>query len=300
MNMDTALLRSFVVLAEELHFARAAERLYIEQPALSQRIRRLERRVGAELFVRDTRNVRLTSAGAAFLDDVSDVLKRLDDAVARVREIESGSRGALRLAYTLSVGYEALPALLADADEEMPGLEIEALEMWEKDVLVALSRRTSDVGLVRYDPDDPELVSVLVRREPLILAVPHGHHLADRSEIRLRDLSAERFVITPSSLAPGYQGLIEHVFTTAGFAPRAVDNPVPGSRVMSVLKRNTAVALLPASAQLVHPVGVAAFVPIQEDFASLPLRLIHRKDAVPAVRAFVDRVQRVARDRHWV
>jgi DNA-binding transcriptional LysR family regulator len=300
MNIDTALLRSFVVLAEELHFARAAERLYIEQPALSQRIRRLERRVGAELFIRDTRNVRLTPAGAGFLNDVTDVLKRLDDAVTRAREVESGNRGALRLAYTLSVGYEALPILLADVDEELPGLEVEALEMWEKDVLIAMSRRTSDVGLVRYDPDDPELVSVLVRREPLILAVPHGHHLADRSRVRLAELSGERFVITPSSLAPGYQGLIEQVFAAAGFVPRAVANPVPGSRVMSVLKRNAAVALLPASAQLVHPVGVAAFIPIEEDFAALPVRLLHRADAGAAVRAFVDRVQRIARDRHWV
>lgn len=114
MNLDTALLRSFVLLAKELHFARAAERLYIEQPTLSQRIKRLEQRVGASLFVRDTRHVRLTPAGAEFLADISDVLDRLDDAVVRAREVEAGSRGTVRVAYTLSVGYETLPVLLRD------------------------------------------------------------------------------------------------------------------------------------------------------------------------------------------
>lgn len=300
MNIDTALLRSFVVLADELHFARAAERLYIEQPALSQRIRRLERRVGAELFVRDTRNVRLTPAGAEFLSDVTEVLRRLDEAVSRARAIGSGSSGTLRLAYTLSVGYETLPILLSDVDDELPDLAVEALEMWEKDLLAAVSQRTSDVGLVRYDPDEPEIVSTLVRSEPLVVAVPHGHHLADRTGVRLAELADERFVITPSNLAPGYQRLIEQVFARAGFTPKAVANPVPGSRVMSVLKRNAAVALLPASAQLVHPVGVAAFVPIEEEFAALPVWLIHRRDAGSAVRAFVAHVRRIAGDRGWL
>lgn len=300
MNIDTALLRSFVVLADELHFARAAERLYIEQPALSQRIRRLERRIGATLFERDTRNVRLTPAGVEFLSDVTEVLRRLDEAVSRARAIGSGGSGTMRLAYTLSVGYETLPALLSGLDDELPGLAVEALEMWEKDLLTAVARRTSDVGLLRYDPEEPELESVLVRSEPLVLAVPHGHHLADRGGVRLAELAGEKFVITPSSLAPGYQGLIEAVFAKAGFTPRGVANPVPGSRVMSVLQRNAAVALLPASVQLVNPVGVAAFVPIEEEYAALPVRLVHRRDAGATVRAFAAHVRRTAAAHAWL
>lgn len=300
MNIDTALLRSFVVLADELHFARAAERLYIEQPALSQRIRRLERRIGASLFERDTRNVRLTPAGVEFLTDVTEVLRRFDEAVSRARDIGAGGAGTLRLAYTLSVGYETLPKLLTGLDEDLPGLAVEALEMWEKDLLTAISRRTSDVGLVRYDPAEPELESLLVRREPLVLAVPHGHPLAGRDGVRLAELSAERFVITPSSLAPGYQRLIERVFERAGFTPEGVANPVPGSRVMSVLQRNAAVAVLPASVQLVNPVGVAAFVPIEEEYAALPVRLVHRRDAGATVRAFAAHVRRMARAHAWL
>lgn len=300
MNLDMALLRSFQVLAEELHFARAAERLYIEQPALSQRIKRLERLVHAELFVRDTRNVRLTPAGSTFLADVSEVLDRLDAGILRAREVEAGSRGTVRLAYTLSVGYEALPMLLDALHERLPDLSFEALEMWEKDVVDRVKRRTADIGLVRFDPDDRELVSVLVRREPLVLAVPQGHHLADRGSVHLGELSAERFVLTPSALAPGYQGLLNKVFAAAGFTPEAVANPLPGSRVMADLQRNGAVALLPASARQVHPEGLAAFVPIEDDFARLPLRLVHRESADASVRVFVDFVQQQAREWSWL
>lgn len=300
MNLDTALLRSFVLLADELHFARAAERLYIEQPALSQRIKRLERRVGAELFVRDTRNVRLTPAGVGFLADITDVLDRLDGAVVRAREVEAGSRGTVRVAYTLSVGYETLPALLGIVQERLPDLSFEAIEMWEKDVLDAVRRRTWDIGLVRYNPDDPELVSVLIRNESLILAVPSGHDLAGRTSVRMAELSGERFVITPSNLAPGYQGLIEKVFATAGFSPNTVHNPVPGSRVMAVLRREQSVALLPASAKQVHPEGVGAFIPITDDFAKLPVRMLHRENPGPAVRLLVETVQQAAREQQWL
>lgn len=299
MNIDFALLRSFVVLAEELHFARAAERLYIEQPALSQRTRRLERRIAVQLFDRDTRNVRLTPAGEEFLKDIRDVLERFDSAVARAQETASGDRGTIRVAYTFSVGYETLPVLLAGLDADS-GLQAEALELWEKDVLDGVRRRRQDVGLVRYDPDDPELASVLIRRERLVLAVPHGHRLAGLTAVSLSELSAEPFVIIPRSVAPGYHAVIEKIFARAGFEPKTVANAVPGSRVMADLPRNNAVALLPTSAQRVHPEGVAAFLRIDDDFATLPVRLIYREDASAAVRAFADRTQKLARAHDWL
>ncbi|MBB4689272.1 LysR substrate-binding domain-containing protein [Amycolatopsis jiangsuensis] len=299
MNIDFALLRSFVVLAEELHFARAAERLYIEQPALSQRLRRLERRIEVQLFDRDTRNVRLTPAGVEFLEDIRDVLDRFDGAVARAQETASGERGSFRVAYTFSVGYETLPVLLAGLDVDS-GLQAEALELWEYDVLDAVRRRRQDVGLVRYDPADRQLVSVLIRRERLVIAVPHGHRLANAETVSLSRLSGEQFVIIPRTVAPGYHEVIEQVFARAGFAPRTVTNAVPGSRVMADLPRNNAVALLPASVQRVHPDGVAAFLTVEEEFAHLPVRLIHRADASVAVRAFADRAQQIARTQGWL
>jgi DNA-binding transcriptional LysR family regulator len=299
MNIDFALLRSFVVLAEELHFARAAERLYIEQPALSQRIRRLERRIEVQLFDRDTRNVRLTPAGVEFFKDIRDVLERFDATVARAQETASGDRGTIRVAYTFSVGYETLPVLLTSLDTDS-GLQAEALELWENDVLDAVRRRRQDVGLVRYDPVDPELASVLIRRERLVLAVPHGHRLATTTDVSLAELSDEQFVIIPRTVAPGYHAVIEQVFAKAGFAPKTVANAVPGSRVMADLQRNNAVALLPSSAQRVHPEGVAAFLRITEGFANLPVRLVHREDSNTAVRSFTDRTQQIARERGWL
>lgn len=299
MDVDVAVLRSFVVLAEERHFARAAARLHIEQPALSQRIKRLERRTGVQLFVRDTRNVRLSAAGEDFAVQVAEILDRLDTAVARARETADGARGALGIAYTLSVGYEAVPVLLGHVEETLPHLVFEAVEAWERDVLDGVRRRQWDVGLVRFEPDDDELVSVLLRRERLAVAVGETHWLAGREQVGLADLGDEHFVMTPSSLAPGYQSLIEELLADAGVAPRTVPNAAPGNRMMALRRQKDAIALLPASARLAHPPGVC-FVPVSDDAAVLPVRLVHRGDASAAVQLLADTVQREARRLGWL
>ncbi|MEQ3551052.1 LysR substrate-binding domain-containing protein [Pseudonocardia nematodicida] len=298
MDVDVAVLRSFVVLADEKHFARAAVRLHIEQPALSQRIKRLERRTGVQLFVRDTRNVHLTEAGLEFAAAVTDVLERLDAAVDRARETAAGARGALRIAYTLSVGYEALPELLGRVEQALPRLGFEAVEAWETDVLDGVRNRRHDAGFVRYDAADAELVSVLLRREPLVVAMPETHPLAGRHAVHLTDLRDERFVMTPSSLAPGFRALLDGVFAEAGFVPETVPNTAPGNRMMALRRQQNAVALLPASARLLHPPGIAA-VPVLDEFAALPVHLVHRADAGAAVQLLADTVLREARRRRW-
>ncbi|WP_060573100.1 MULTISPECIES: LysR family transcriptional regulator [unclassified Pseudonocardia] len=299
MDVDVAVLRSFVVLAEEKHFARAAARLHIEQPALSQRIKRLERRTGVQLFVRDTRNVRLSAAGEEFAVEVADVLRRLDSAVARARETADGARGALEIAYTLSVGYEAVPVLLGHVEEALPHLAFEAVEAWERDVLDGLRRRRWDIGLVRFDPADDELVSILLRRERLVVAVEETHELATRGLVHLADLRDERFVMTPTSLAPGYQALIDAVLADAGVVPQTVRNTAPGNRMMALRRQKNAIALLPASARLAHPPGVG-FVPVADEAAVLPVRLVHRADASAGVHLLADTVQREARRLGWL
>lgn len=299
MDVDVAVLRSFVVLAEERHFARAAARLHIEQPALSQRIKRLERRIGVQLFVRDTRNVDLSPAGEDFAAQVADILDRLDTAVSRARETADGARGALEIAYTLSVGYEAMPVLLGHVEETLPHLAFEAVEAWERDVLDGLRRRAWDAGLVRFDPDDDELVSVLLRRERLAIAVRDTHALAGRTQVRLADLRDERFVMTPTSLAPGYQSLIEGVLADAGVVPQTVRNTAPGNRMMALRRQKNAIALLPASAELAHPPGVS-FVSVADEAAVLPVRLVHRADASAGVQLLADTVQREARRLGWL
>ncbi|MBK1783632.1 LysR substrate-binding domain-containing protein [Prauserella cavernicola] len=299
MDVDVAVLRSFVVLADELHFARAAARLHIEQPALSQRIKRLERRMGVQLFVRDSRNVRLTPAGQEFAVEVGDVLRRLDAAVGRAVRTADGTSGTIRLAYTLSVGYETLPVLLGQVERTLPDVTVEAVELWESDVLSGVLRRDWDCGLVRYHPDHPDVTSLLLRHESLVVAMPETHPLAGRTEAKLVELRDERFVTTPVSLAPGYQALLDDVFDAAGFEPNTVRNTVPGNRIMALQRQKNAVALLPASAGLTHPSGIA-FVPVVDEFAHLPVRLVHRLDARPSVVLFAETLQRAAREQGWL
>ncbi|MBZ6226335.1 LysR substrate-binding domain-containing protein [Streptomyces olivaceus] len=293
------MLRSFAVLAEELHFARAAERLHIEQPALSQRIKRLERRMGVQLLVRDTRNVRLSPAGEGFAADTRRMLRLFDEAVEHARETAAGERGTALISYTLSVGYETLPVLLEHIEQTLPHLTFQAVEAWETDVLDAVRQRHSDIGLVRCDPQDDDLVSLLLRRERLVIAMPETHQLARRDVVHLSQVRGERFVTTPSVLAPGYQARVDGIFAEAGFQPQTVRNTVPGSRLMAVQRQTNSVALLARSAQLSRPPGIA-FVPVADDFAMLEVRLVHHADAPAGICLLADVIQREAHRQGWL
>ena len=287
-----------MVLSQELHFAKAAARLHIEQPALSQRIKRLERKMGVQLLVRDTRNVRLSPAGQDFAVTVIELLDRLDSAVNRARETAAGARGVLRISYTISSGYETVPVLIEHLGQVLPHIELEAVEGWETDIVDSVRRGHADAGIIRYDPVDDELVSSLLRRERLVVAMADTHPLASYDEITMAQVRKEQFVMTPTSLAPGYQGLIDDIFTQAGYVPGTVRNAVPGNRLMAVQRQTGAIALLPASARLSRTPGIA-FVPVTDEFATLPVRLVHRVDASAAVLLIADTVQHEARRRNW-
>ncbi|MFJ7238839.1 LysR substrate-binding domain-containing protein [Streptomyces olivaceus] len=299
MDIDLAVLRSFVVLAEELHFARAAERLHIEQPTLSQRVKRLERRMGVQLLVRDTRNVRLSPAGGDFAAHTVRMLQLFDEAVEQARETASGERGTAQISYTLSTGYESLPVLLEHIDQALPHLTFQAVEAWETDVLDAVRQRHSDVGLVRCDPADEDLVSLLLRRERCVIAVREDHELAQRDAVHLTEVRGERFVTTPPALAPGYQAMVDGIFAQAGFRPETVRNTVPGSRLMAVQRQTNSVALLAQSARLSRPPGIA-FVPVADGFAVFEVRLVHRADAPAGICLLADVIQREAHRQGWL
>lgn len=208
--MDLREVEAFVAVADELHFGRAAARLHVSQPALSQQIQRLERDVGTVLLHRTSREVALTPAGALFLERCRALLGDVADAVASTRAVADGTRGRVRVGYVGSTLYGALPAAVARLRMAHPRLELELVERKTAPQLELLGTGAQDVGIVHRPPDPP--VGLLlhdVEQEPVRLAVPAGHPLADGGgPVAWPALAGVPVVLFPRALEPHTHDLI--------------------------------------------------------------------------------------------
>jgi DNA-binding transcriptional LysR family regulator len=198
MDLHLRDLRYFVAAAEELHFTRAAERLHVSQPALSRQIRLLERRLRCDLFVREARVVRLTTAGDVLLAHARDVLDRWDVGMAAVNEAAGEARRALVVGIQTSVGRDLQRQTLAGFTERQPEWRLSLrLCSWD-DPTAGLADGTSDVAFVWLPtPDDSGLVTTVLYREPRWIALPDDHRLAERVRVPWSDLLDEPFIALP-------------------------------------------------------------------------------------------------------
>lgn len=167
--------RSFITVAEELHFGRAAHRLNMTQPPLSRQIQKLEREVGVELLERDKRSVVLSAAGQAFLVEARKLVAAADRAPQTARRIARGSAGIIRIGFTAASGYSILGPILREISEALPEVDVELQELVTSEQIQALSRGDLDLGLARPPFDTDRFASRLLFSEDLQLAVPSGH-----------------------------------------------------------------------------------------------------------------------------
>ncbi|HTS89480.1 MAG TPA: LysR substrate-binding domain-containing protein [Gemmatimonadales bacterium] len=242
-------LRYFLALADQLHFGRAAARLGIAQPPLSQQIQRLEELVGARLFDRTSRRVQLTDAGRVLRTEAERVLAAADAAVAAARRAGKGESGELRVAFAATVMFLALPQIIREFRARFPRVHLDLREMPTGPQLAALRAREIDIGFVREPEPDPELEIVTVMREPLRIAIHQGHPLAATSGLEVRDLADEPFVLFPAELAPGLHGQVLTVCRNAGFRPRIVEESRELYTSVSLVEAGVGVSILPASVE---------------------------------------------------
>lgn len=189
-------LANFVVVAEELHFGRAAERLRMTQPPLSRQIQLLESELRVQLFDRSNRTVRLTPAGRAFLVEARRLLRRAEHAAVSVRQLSSGEAGTITIGFTAASAYAMLGTLLETTRTAMPNVDVALREMVTMDQLQALAEGGLDLGLVRPPVTSAELDSRTALREPLLAAVPVGHPLSGREgPLRIPDFDAQPFIM---------------------------------------------------------------------------------------------------------
>jgi len=180
-------IRSFLSVAETLHFGRTAELIHINQPALSLQIRALEEEVGVRLFERNRRKTTLTAAGSAFRDDAAAALSQLDHAVRRARLAASGKLGLLRIGFVSTVGSEIVPNIVRQFRKSNPEVEFSLRNILTAEQVQMLESGSLDVGFLRMPVgEDSALDVATVHREPFVLVLPSSHKLAKRKRVRLR------------------------------------------------------------------------------------------------------------------
>jgi len=276
--MDLRYLRSFVAVAEERHFARAAERLHVAQPWLSQQIRRVEAELGVPVFERTTRRVDLTPAGAALLPRAREILAAVQSAVEDARCAASGELGRVAVGFTGSATYTLLPRVAKELRIALPRVELELHgEMLTPAQVTGLLDGRIDIGLLRPPVGRPEICVEVVGRESLLAAVPMEHALAAENAVSLRQLAGEPFVSYVSDLRSVVYDAVERACEAHGFVPNVVLQAAETATLVSFVAAGMGVALVPASAAHLRMRG-AVYRPLAERTPGVELALAWRSD----------------------
>jgi DNA-binding transcriptional LysR family regulator len=299
-------LQYFVSVAEELHFGRAAARMFISQPALSQAIAALERALDVKLFLRDRRNVELTAAGAELLRHARGLLADRNAAVAGVRRVDRGEVGVLRLGVALLAEHEVVPALLA-LEAEHPELLLDRSAAVSERLLGSLQARDLDAAIT-YDlpvlAGLEEIESEVIRRGRLAALVSESSALAARQSVRLSDLSEETLVAPPRELAPSaFEGLKIMCRNYGGFEPKVLELSTAtlplGNDWRPVLEGDAVALIAEGTARAVSPEGAVAV--LIESPPEYSLAIAWRGgNGSPTLDRFLDFIRDYRDDQGWV
>ncbi len=289
--MELRHLRYFVTVAEELHFGRAAAKLFIAQPPLSQQIQQLERELGVPLFTRTSRRVQLTPAGEAFLLEARQILKSVSRAVDTAQWAARGEIGWLGIGFAASATYDLLPNVLHDFRAAFPEVSLSLQELNAAEQAAALRDKTIHVGFARPYVPRPELVVSAVQREPFLAAFPEAHSQAGDKPLRLSELADEPFISFPELPKPSYAETVRLACESAGFTPRVVQEVREMQTALSLVAAGFGVALLPASVRHLHRDGVV-YRPLEEPAPRTELAVVSRADdPSPVLKNFLAIVQ---------
>ncbi|RDK10913.1 LysR substrate-binding domain-containing protein [Cupriavidus lacunae] len=261
--MEFRHLRYFLVLAEELHFGRAARRLAISQPPLSLNIQQLEASVGARLFDRDSRGVRLTAAGRAFRESATALLAQAEAARVLAREIEAGAVGRLRVGFVGSMLYRGLPQTLRTFQAANPGIQVALTELNSQEQIDALLHDELDAAFIHTGRVPDSLQATLVHTEPFVGCLPADHALAALPELPLAALRGEPFVLFSRKASPDYYSRIFDMCAAQGFYPHIRHEVRHWLSVVSLVSQGMGVAVVPAALARSGMAG-AAFRPLAD------------------------------------
>jgi DNA-binding transcriptional LysR family regulator len=244
--IDLRQLRYFTAVAEELHFGRAAERLGMAQPPLTQQIQKLERELGCVLLARNSRRTALTDAGRELLERTNRLLAGFEDAIEQTRRAARGETGQLRVGTPPSVMLTALPAAIRKYRQKYPEVSFILREASTNQILTELRSGALDVGFLREVEPGEGLAAAIVLREPLIAVLPSSHRLAEKPRLRLRELSSEPFVFFPRRVGEAFHDRLIGHCAEAGFTPGIVQEATQWQSVVTFVETGMGVSIAPA------------------------------------------------------
>lgn len=242
-------LRYFAVLADELHFGRAAERLAISQPPLSVAIRQLEDAVGARLFERNSKQVRLTPAGQALRASARKLLRQAEEAALEAREVAAGSAGRLRIGFVGAMLYRGLPQALRSFQARHPAVRISLAELNSAEQITDLLHDRLDLGFMHTARLPQDLASRLLLTEPFVACLPAHHALARQRVLEVGALREQPFVLFARAASPDYHERLLAICAQAGFLPEVRHEVRHWLAVVSMVAQGLGVALVPQAMQ---------------------------------------------------
>lgn len=296
--MDLKQLKYFIAVAEEQNVSRAAQRLHLSQPPLTRQIRQLEKTVGAHLFERSSKGVALTEAGRLFLADARQILDMVAQTGERARSAGKGQIGRIDLAVFGSVMFDTVPQLLARFRATHPRVDVVLHTMNKGDQIEALRQHRITAGFNRLASDFPDMATVTVKAERLMLALQSSHALAKRRQVRFTDLAKCPLVLFASGPRPNFIDIVFSLYQQAGIRPvvsQTVEDSVTG---VALVAAGFGVCLVPESVTHVQLPGVV-YVPMTKvPLGVVDLNCVYRRDDTsPVTRAFIDTV-RAFKDKH--
>ncbi len=242
-------LECFQMVADELSFTRAADRLRLAQPPLSRHIRNLEEKLGLELFDRTKRQVSLTRAGEAFRVEAGQILVSVSRAADSARRASRGETGQLRIGFVSAVLSPELVGVFSGFRSRHPEVQLTLADQLPSDQLINLERNELDIGFVGIVPEKlpAGVLATPWREEPLLAFLPPGHRFAERKQISLRSLEGEPFVMISPEAAPAFSRFFHERCAESGFRPRIVQEASRAQAVAAMTAAGTGVSVLPAS-----------------------------------------------------
>lgn len=279
MAIELRHLRYFLAVADECHFTRAAERLGIGQPPLSQQIQALERELGAPLFTRLPRGVALTDAGKSLQEDARAILAQVELAIDHARRAAQGELGRVRIGMINSAPFHPfVPRVIREFGQRYPRVALSLEERSTPSLAAAVLGGQVDLAFVRPPlGEDPRLLVRPLFDEDVLIALPQGHALAEHSSLPLDTLAAEPFILFPREVGAGFYDDIIAACQHAGFAPRIAQETSQITSIVNLVAAGLGVSIVPASMQQVHSEGVT-YRPIFSGALKARMCVIHHRD----------------------
>jgi DNA-binding transcriptional LysR family regulator len=287
--MEIRQIKSFLAVAETLHFGKSSQLLHVSQPALSLQIKALEDELGVKLLDRNRQGTKITQAGLVFKAAASKIMEELEVARRQTQWTAAGKLGLIRLGFISTAGHEIVPTLIRRFRKRYPHVEFSLRNVLTSEQPELIKKGILDVGFLRLPIEISDRIDVTpIHREPFVAIFPLEHPLASKEGIRLRDLRGEKFVMYDRVSVPGYHDAVIGILSRAGVIPEVTQTASEMSTIVSLVDSGMGVALVPMSATK-HRIARVANCPILDKIPASEIGMIAAKDTdIPVVRRFYE------------